>query len=121
MATCTSVFEAFSKMQPILDAFRGRYIAVLERLLQIYDRENLRVSTIYNKIPLGPTMPREALTALGLFNEIILEEANRQDLEVVDLRLICESEDSYSAVSLIEPSKEGGQRIVKEILQSYGL
>ena len=66
MATCTSVFDAFSKTQPILDAFRGCYIAVLKRQLQIYDRENLRVCTIYNKIPLGPTMPREALTALGL-------------------------------------------------------
>jgi len=115
----STVFEAFSRMIPILDTFRGRYIAVLEKLLMIYERGNIRVLTIHNRVPISTSMPREALTALGLFNEIILEECSRRDLQIIDLRVICESPDSYSDISPIEPSGVGGRRIVEAILQSF--
>ena len=119
MEPCSSVFEAFSKMQPILGAFRVRYCAVLKKLLTIYPQENIRICTIYNKIPVSQSLPQEALTALGLFNEIITEEANRRSLQLFDLRVICDSTDCYSPVSPIEPSKEGGRRIVQAILNSF--
>ena len=75
--------------------------------------------TIHNKVPLSPSMPREALTALGLFNELILEECSRRNLKVIDLRVICENPDSYSEISPIEPSGVGGKKIVEAILNSY--
>ena len=115
---CSTVLEAISKMQKILDEFRIHYCAVLEKLLRIYERENIRVCTVYNKVPVSH-MPREAMSALGLFNEIITEEANRRGLQLLDLRVICDSADCYSPVSPIEPSKEGGRRIVQAILNSY--
>ena len=119
MEPCSSVFEAFSKMQPLLEAFRIRYTAVLKKLQQIYDPQNIRICTIYNKIPVSQILPKEALTALGLFNEIITEEVNRRGLQLLDLRVICDSPDCYSPVSPIEPSKEGGRRIVQAILNSF--
>ncbi len=115
----SSVFESFTKMIPILDAFRSRYVAVLERLLKMYEGEQIRVLTIHNRVPISTSMPREALTALGMFNEIILEECSRRDLQIIDLRVICESPDSYSDISPIEPSGVGGRRIVGAILQSF--
>jgi hypothetical protein len=115
----SSVFESFTKMIPILDAFRSRYIAVLERLLKMYEVELIRVLTIHNRVPISPTIPREALAALALFNEIILEECSRRKLQIIDLRVICESPDSYSEISPIEPSGIGGLRISEAILNSY--
>jgi hypothetical protein len=115
---CSNVLGAITKMQTILDEFRIHYCAVLEKLLRIYERENIRVCTVYNKIPVSH-MPREAMTALGMFNEIITEEVNRRDLQLLDLRVICDSADCYSPVSPIEPSKEGGRRIVQAILNSF--
>ena len=106
-------------MQPILEAYRIRYCTVLKKLLTIYPQENIRICTIYNKIPVSQSLPQEALTTLGLFNEIITEEANRRSRQLLDLRVICDSADCYSPVSPIEPSKEGGRRIVQTILNSF--
>ena len=115
----TSVFEAFSQLIPILDGVRVRYTTLLDTLLKIYERDLIRIMTIHNKVPLSPSMPREALVALGLFNELILEECSRRNLKVIDLRVICENPDSYSEISSIEPSGVGGKRIVEAILNSY--
>ena len=115
----SSVFEAFSLMIPILDGVRDRYRTLLDTMLKIYDRELIRVMTIHNKIPVSPSMPREALTALGLFNELILEECFQRKLQIIDLRIISESPDSYSEISPIEPSGIGGLRISEAILNSY--
>ena len=119
MVPVSNVFEAFTKMIPILDAFRIRYCAVLEKMLEVYGRDMIRVCTVYNKIPTGPTLPNEALTALALFNDVITEEVYRRGLQLIDLRVICDSDDCYSEVSPIEPSKEGGRRIVQAILHSF--
>ena len=119
MVPVSNVFEAFTKMIPILDAFRDRYCAVLEKMLEVYGRDMIRVCTVYNKIPTGPTLPNEALTALALFNDVITEEVYRRGLQLIDLRVICDSDDCYSEVSPIEPSKEGGRRIVQAILHSF--
>jgi hypothetical protein len=53
-------------------------------------------------------VPKEALTALALFNEVILEEACKRKLAVIDLRTICNEKEDYSEVSPIEPSHQGG-------------
>lgn len=115
----TTVAHAFSKMILILDKFRENYVQVLENAMRLYGRENLRICTVYNKVPLGPGISREALVALALFNDVITEEVQRRGLRTLDLRVICEAPDSYSAVSPIEPSLEGGRRIVEAILSSF--
>ena len=112
------VFEALTKLGIVADTFRRNYLLVLKKMLEVYEKDLIRVCTIYNKIPAGPTLPKEALTALALFNDVITEEVNRRDLQLIDLRVICDSTDCYSGVSPIEPSKEGGRRITQAILHS---
>ena len=51
------------------------------------------------------------------FNEIILREAFRAKLPVIDLRLVCDRAADYSAVSPIEPSMAGGAKIAKLIAE----
>jgi len=115
------VMDALSFLIPIVDEFRRNYVAVLDELLSIYEKEHIRVCTIYNKIPTAPAshLPKETMLALGLFNDVITEEVNRRGLMLIDLRVICDSADCYSDVSPIEPSEEGGRRIVKAILESF--
>jgi len=113
--------DALSFLIPIVDEFRRNYVAVLDELLSIYEKEHIRVCTIYNKIPTAPAshLPKETMLALGLFNDVITEEVNRRGLRLIDLRVICDSADCYSDVSPIEPSEDGGRRIVKAILESF--
>jgi hypothetical protein len=73
---------------------------------------NIVICTIYNKVP---TIPESALSALALFNEVILEEAAVRNLPIIDLRVICNEVGDYSTVSPIEPSEQGGEKIVRVI------
>lgn len=53
--------------------------------------------------------------ALSIFNDVIIREAVRLGLLVIDLRLICSEAEDYSKVSPIEPSAKGGEKIAKAI------
>ena len=77
---------AFQEMQPVLDTFRRNYIKVLEAALKCFEVGNLRVCKVYNGIPDLPTMAR---TALGLFNDIISEEAGLRGIGLIDLLVVC--------------------------------
>jgi len=58
-----------------------------------------------------------SLMAVGLcvFNDVILESASRYGLAVLDLRVICTEPEDYPALSPIEPSAAGGQKIAAGI------
>ncbi|MDH3639394.1 MAG: SGNH/GDSL hydrolase family protein, partial [Gammaproteobacteria bacterium] len=68
--------------------------------------------TVYDRIP---GLEYEALTALSLFNEVILREALRLKIPIIDLRLICTERGDFSELSPIEPSKQGGDKIAAVI------
>ena len=71
--------------------------------------------TIYDAIPgLGPA----ELAGLCLFNDTITRTAFEQRLTLLDLRLICNQASDYSDFSPIEPSTQGGSKIVFAILQA---
>lgn len=105
-----TVGEAMDVFRAVTESFRHNYRAMLTSILS--RNENLTVCTIYNCIP---ELPGREKTALSIFNEIILEEAIRKNLPVIDLRLVCNSEQDYSTVSPIEPSEEGGRKISRLI------
>lgn len=66
------------------------------------------VATIYDGVPgLAPGLR----TALAPFNDVILREAARRGLPVLDLRLVCDDPDDYAASSPIEPSARGAAKI----------
>ena len=112
-----SVGEALGKLHSITERFRLNYSHMLKALLEKHPK--LVACTIYNRIP---EVPKEALTALALFNEVILEEACKRKLAVIDLRIICNEKEDYSEVSPIEPSHQGGMKIVstiKKVLETH--
>ena len=72
----------------------------------------LAVCTVYDCVP---GMEGSPMTALAMFNEIILREAFIAKVPVIDLRLICSEPSDYSEISAIEPSAVGGEKIVEAI------
>jgi hypothetical protein len=86
--------------------YRAMLAAVLERNLPT------AVCTIYEAIPgLDPAHK----TALTLFNDVILREAFRHGLDVIELRLICDQAEDFAEASPIEPSEKGSEKIAQAI------
>ena len=88
------------------DAFAADYRAMLDAVLT--HRKPTAVCTVYDAVP-GLTAPARA--ALGTFNDVIVREAARSRVPVLDLRLVCDDPADYSDRSPIEPSVQGGGKI----------
>jgi hypothetical protein len=106
----TSVFDGLHTLANIRDDFRSSYRKML-RHVQSFCLP-MAVCTIYDCVP-GLGRPEKA--ALALFNEIILREAFDVKIPVIDLRLVCQDPEDYSAISPIEPSNLGGEKIAAAI------
>ena len=76
--------------------------------------KNLAVCTVYDCVPGYEGGP---MTALAMFNEVILREVFNAKIPVIDLRLICSEFSDYSEISPIEPSAAGGEKIVQAIVR----
>ena len=107
-----TIGEALAVVQDLRARFRRSYRAMLEAVAGA-DKPTT-VCTVYDAIPgLGPAEQ----AALAGFNEIILREAFRVGLPVIDLRVICDQASDYSPVSVIEPSMTGGAKIASRIAE----
>ena len=91
--------------------FQAGYRTLIKNLLAL--SRPLLVCTIYDHVP---GLPPELVTALGVFNDVILREAIRHRLPVLDLRMICTEHSDYSVASPIEPSSQGGEKIASRIV-----
>jgi hypothetical protein len=76
------------------------------------------VCTVYNPAYDDPEAQRLAETALAFFNDVIMEEAHRRDLSVIDLRRVCAERACFA--NPIEPGDLGGQRIAEAIARRVG-
>jgi hypothetical protein len=85
---------------------------MLETLTDL--KMHLAVCTVYDCVPGYEGI---SMTALALFNEVILREAFAAKVPVIDLRLICSEPSDYSEISPIEPSAAGGEKIVQAIVR----
>jgi hypothetical protein len=110
-AACT-VGDALHLMQQVRARFQQSYGAMLRALRAA--RLPTAVCTVYDAIP---DLGQAELAALAGFNDIILREAFRSALPVIDLRLICQQASDYSHVSPIEPSWLGGSKIARVIAE----
>jgi hypothetical protein len=63
-------------------------------------------------------MGDQAPSAIGAFNSLILHLAETRGVPVIRLDLTCTDKNDFSEVSPIEPSSQGGQKIVDAILQT---
>lgn len=91
-------------------AFQEKYRSMLQSVLKL--GRPTAVCTIYDSIP---GMDRREKTGLCLFNDVILREAFRLSVPVVELRLVCNEREDYAQSSPIEPSVAGGAKIVRAI------
>ena len=103
---CNTLLEALESLGTIQSDFRSAYAAALEPLRTCH--LPLVICTIYEQVP---GLRQELKTALALFNEVILSEASRHQLPVLDLRHLCTEPEDFSALSPIEPSSLGGRKI----------
>lgn len=107
-----TIREAFSQLAQAQQKFRRDYhnslAAVLGRGLPT------AVCTIYDGVP---GLERQELTALSVWNDVILREAFAAGVPVLDLRLICAEPLDYSSLSPIEPSERGGSKITAAIVR----
>jgi hypothetical protein len=108
--SATSVDTALTTFSDALDDFRDRYRKAMAALLSA--SKPAMVCTIYDAVP---NLTKAEVTALALFNDIIIREAAHQGVPILDLRGICDDPTDFSSVSPIEPSDSGGAKIADAI------
>lgn len=111
-AGARTVGEALGHIARLRGQFRETYRTML-RVLEAIGKPTV-VCTIYDSVP-GLEPAQQA--ALAGFNEVILREACRARLPIIDLRLLCDQPADYSQVSPIEPSEAGGAKIARVIAE----
>jgi len=75
------------------------------------------VCTIYTDVPFkDPEWRKFAPIAITRFNNIITAEADKMGIPILPLHEVCKEPDDFSTFSPIEPSTQGGQKIVDRIL-----
>jgi hypothetical protein len=100
--------EGFMCVAEIQQQFRQEYRDMLQAVLAVGKPTVL--CTIYDSLP---EFPAATITALSVFNDVILREGFSHGLPILDLRLICTEARDYS--NCIEPSERGGAKIVRGI------
>jgi hypothetical protein len=98
----------------VKEGFRAAYAATLDALVS-YQRPTV-VCTVYNPQFDEELLQQTAEAALSIFNDVIMQEAVRRRVPMIDLRLIC-TEPAHFA-NPIEPSNEGGARIADAIVSA---
>jgi lysophospholipase L1-like esterase len=113
-----SVADALRQLATRADQFEYNYHAMLQKILE-RGLPTALCSIYYPRMP-EPEYQRIAVTALTVFNDVIIRAAFAAGLPLIDLRLICVSDADYA--NPIEPSVQGGERItdvIKRLLLNY--
>ena len=106
-----TVRTALGQLNEIRLGFRRAYRTLLWQLLDL--QRPLAVCTIYDAVP---NLAEDLQTALCLFNDTIVREAEAAGVSVIDLRSVCTEPDDYSLISPIEPSAQGGRKIAHRLV-----
>jgi hypothetical protein len=109
--TAWSVSGAVNRLADVRDGFQTTYRAMLSAVLA-HGRPTA-VCTIYDPRFPDALFRRLAVTALALFNDVILREAAGRGLPVLDLRLVCGEDADFG--NPIEPSARGGEKIAAAV------
>lgn len=107
-----TVGDALALLAEVAAGFRDEYQVMLKAVLRA--GKPTAVCTVYDSIP---DLPQPEVTALALFNDVILRSAFLAGIPVIDLRLVCTSRDDYSPLSPIEPSFLGGAKIARTLAE----
>jgi lysophospholipase L1-like esterase len=110
-ATADSVADVLERLAAMAEAFEGAYHHLVQAALQ--HALPTALCTIYYPCFPVPVVQRLAITALTVFNDVIIREAFRAGVPLLDLRLLCTDEADYA--NPIEPSVSGGAKIAAAI------
>jgi GDSL-like Lipase/Acylhydrolase family len=106
-----SVADALVRLTAVRDRFREGYRRMLD---DVADRSlPTAICTIYEPRFPDPDLRKVAATALTVLNDVITREAFARAVTLIDLRLICDSDDDFA--NPIEPSVRGGAKIARAI------
>jgi GDSL-like Lipase/Acylhydrolase family len=108
--TADSIAEVLSRLADLHEEFQRDYRGMLTQVLDC--GKSTAVCTVYDAIP---NLSRVDRTGLCVFNDVILREAFRAGVPVIDLRLVCTDRDDYAPSSPIEPSVGGGGKIARAV------
>jgi hypothetical protein len=106
-APAASVAAALQGLGQIARDFERAYQQMLQDVLQC--QLPTALCTIYYPRFDDAILQRLAVTALTVFNDVIIRQACIAKLPLLDLRLICDDEEDYA--NPIEPSVVGGAKI----------
>lgn len=95
------------------ERFRENYTETLDCIVQ--RGQPLIACTIYNGNFPQPELSKATEAALSAFNDVIVEEALRRRLDLIDLRSVCDCPEDYA--NPIEPSAIGGAKIADAIIR----
>lgn len=109
-----SVAEALAKLAKIKADFQAQYHQMLQNILG-YGYPTV-LCTVYYPRYSDPFFQEVAVTALDLFNDVIIAEAIQANLAIIDLRFVCTVAADYA--NPIEPSVLGGIKIATVIARS---
>jgi hypothetical protein len=102
-------------MAGVMEAFEGNYSAVIDSLRKT--RLPLAVCAIYYPNFPEPFIQRLAVTALSIYNDVVLRAAFKAGLPVLDLRLIFTHPGDYA--NPIEPSATGGAKLARAMVNLF--
>jgi hypothetical protein len=108
-----STAEVLVRLADVADGFQQQYSGMLLEVLS-YGLPSAVCTVYYPRLP-DPFQQRLAVTALTIFNDIIIKEAFSAGIPLLDLRLICNEAGDYA--NEIEPSVAGGEKISAAILK----
>ena len=108
----STVAEGLSLLNGVVTEFQKAYSQMLQDLVST--KIPATVCTIYRP-QYEASLQQVTLMALSLFNDVILTEAMRMRLPVLDLRQIMDEDSDYA--NPIEPSAHGGEKMAKAISQ----
>jgi len=111
--SANSFAEVLLKLADIQDEFQNRYQNMLKKALS-YDLPTAICTIYYPRFP-DSLMQRISIVTLSIFNDCIIREAIDKGLKLIDLRLVCNSNEDYATP--IEPSEQGSEKIAKAILE----
>jgi lysophospholipase L1-like esterase len=109
-----SVAEVLGKLAVVSQTFERNYLEVLGALQR--RKLPLILCTIYYPRFPDPYLQKLAVTALTIFNDVIVRAAFSAGAPLLDLRLICNEDADYA--NEIEPSAAGGEKITRAIWQA---
>ena len=103
--------DVLNKMANVQSDFEFSYQRALQAVLAI----NLPTALCTIYYPRFPDLllQRLAITALSIFNDVIIRQAALAGVPLLDLRLICNEDSDYA--NPIEPSDTGGKKIAARI------